>query len=49
MEKVDVFLNKDEYISYNQYKAYCEKNNVKMDENLLDERNNNAHIYEKIK
>lgn len=30
MEKVDVFLNKDEYISYNQYKAYCENNNVKI-------------------
>lgn len=40
MEKLEVFLNEDKYIGYNEYKNFCKKNNVEMNEYLLNERNN---------
>lgn len=40
MEKLDVFLNKDKYVSYNEYKDFCDKNDLQFNEELLNERNN---------
>lgn len=40
MEKLDVFLNEDKYIGYNEYKHFCEKNNLEINEDLLNEKNN---------
>lgn len=40
MEKLNAFLNENKYIGYNEYKNFCEKNNVEIEEDLLNERNN---------
>ena len=39
MENKEELLNKDKYISYNEYKEYCEKNGKQMDDIELQERN----------
>lgn len=39
MDNLDVFLDEDRYISYNDYKNFCEKNNLEVNEDLLNERN----------
>ena len=40
MEKLNEYLKEDKYISYNQYKEFTEKNNIKINEELLEQRNN---------
>lgn len=40
MGKLDVFLNENRYIGYNEYKKFCEKNSININENLLNEKNN---------
>lgn len=47
MEELNKFLNQDKYISYNQYKEFCEKNNIEIDEKILNEKNN-KFIQEKL-
>lgn len=32
MEKLKIFLNQDKYISYNEYKDFCEKNSLQINE-----------------
>lgn len=39
MEKINEILNADKYISYNEYKDFCEKNNIVANEEELNERN----------
>ena len=39
MENKDVVLNEDKYISYNEYKQYCENTGKQIDEVELNERN----------
>ena len=39
MDNLDVFLDEDRYISYNDYKNFCVKNNLEVNEDLLNERN----------
>lgn len=41
MERLDKFFNEDRYICYNEYKNFCEENNLEINENILNERNNN--------
>jgi len=41
MEKLNVFLDEDKYISYNQYVDFCKRNNIEIDECLLNEHNCN--------
>ena len=41
MEKLKIFLNQDKYISYNEYKDFCEKNSLQINEEILNKRNNN--------
>lgn len=40
MEKLREFLNKDRYIGYTEYKNFCEKNNLQINEDLLNKKNN---------
>lgn len=47
MEKLDVFLNQDKYIGYNEYKNFCEKNNIDINEAVLNEKND-KFIQEKL-
>lgn len=39
MDNLDVFLDEDRYISYNDYKNFCVKNDLEVNEDLLNERN----------
>lgn len=39
MKELDIFLNKDKYIPYNEYKNFCEENNIELDESSLNTRN----------
>lgn len=39
MDNLDVFLDEDRYISYNDYKNFCVKNDLEINEDLLNERN----------
>ena len=39
MDNLDVFLDEDRYISYNDYKNFCVKNDLEVNEELLNERN----------
>ena len=39
MEKINEILNADKYISYNEYKDFCEKNNIVANEEELNEIN----------
>lgn len=48
MEEKDIFVNMNKYISYNEYKKYCEENNVFFNKELLEEKNN-QFIEEKLK
>lgn len=48
MEEINKFLNQDKYISYNQYKQFCEKNNIEIKETTLNEKNN-KFIQQKLK
>ena len=48
MEELNKFLNQDKYISYNQYKQFCEKNNIEIKETTLNEKNN-KFIQQKLK
>ncbi len=41
MENLDMFFYKDRYICYNEYKNLCEKNNLEINDDILNERNNN--------
>ncbi len=34
-----MFINEDRYIGYNEYKNLCEKNNLEINEDILNERN----------
>ena len=40
MGKLDMFFNKDRYIGYNEYKNFCEENNLEINEDVLNERDN---------
>lgn len=40
MENLNIFLNKDKYFDYNEYKDFCEKNDLEINEDILNERNN---------
>lgn len=40
-------LNKDKYISYNEYKEFCKNNNIDINEKWLSERNN-KFIHKKL-
>ncbi len=48
MEKLDIFLNENKYIGYNEYNNFCKKNNLQINEKLLNERNN-KFLEEKLK
>ena len=48
MEEKDIFVNMNKYISYNEYKKYCEENNGFFNKELLEEKNN-QFIEEKLK
>lgn len=39
MEELEMYFNDDKYISYNQYRKYCEENGIKINEELLNEKN----------
>ena len=47
MEKLKTFFNAGKYISYNQYKEFCARNNLEINEELLNERNS-KFINEKL-
>jgi len=40
MEKLNELFNQDKYISYKEYECFCEINNINIDEDLLNKRNN---------
>lgn len=47
MSETHTILDSNKYISYKEYKAFCEKNNMEFDENLLN-NNNNKFIEDKL-
>ena len=39
MEKINELFNLDKYLTYKEYKDFCEKNKIELDENKLNKRN----------
>lgn len=39
MEYIETLLNKEKYVSYNEYKEFCKKNNIDINEEFLNETN----------
>ena len=39
MEKINEIFNLDKYLAYKEYKDFCEKNKIELDENKLNKRN----------